>query len=177
MRTRKRGGPAAAAICALGWLAAGPAAAGPEPPAPGAVSEAPEIQDARDAYRLGVSLIKQGQWNDALAAFERSFRLKPDAVTAFNIGYCERALGRLTRARASFRRALAAPELPPDKAAEARGYVAEVESRLSRVVLTLSPAGASVAVDGRPLEVSHDGGDPRAPAAELVAGTREPGPP
>jgi hypothetical protein len=163
--------PWAAAVGAIVCLSATPAAAIPEPPAPAPASEPPEVEDARDAYKLGVSLTKQGQWSDALAAFERSFRLKPDAVTAFDIGYCERALGRLTRARKSFGRALRAPELPLDKATEARGYLAEIEIRLARVVITVGP-GARVAVDGRPLEGPAGGG-----AAELVAGTREPGPP
>ncbi len=166
---RWRGARSAALACAIGGLLAAPAPAYAGPAAPDAAPEPPEVQDARDAYRLGISLIKQGQWSDALAAFERSFRLKPDAVTAFDIGYCERALGRFTRARKSFLRALAAPELPADKATEARGYLAEIESRLARAVTTLTPAGARVSVDGRPLDA--------AAPAELVAGTREPGPP
>jgi hypothetical protein len=172
-----RTGLITAAVCALGLLSAMPAAATPQPPTPEVTPEAapepPEVQDARDAYKLGISLIKQGQWSDALAAFERSARLKPAAVTAFNIGYCERALGRFTRARKSFSQALGAGELPADKAVEARGYLAEIESRLVRALTTLSPAGASVAVDGRPLDAAI--GD--AAHAELVAGTRDPGPP
>jgi hypothetical protein len=174
MRRTRRGSPSAVATGLLAWLAAvaPAAAAGPASP-PDAAAEPPEVQEARDAYRLGISLTKHGQWSDALAAFERSARLNPAAVTAFDIGYCERALGRFTRARRSFQRALGAPELPADKASETRGYLAEIESRLSRAVVTLSPAAAAVAVDGRPLEA--DGGDPR--RAERIAGTREPGPP
>jgi len=163
-RTRWRWIAGAAVVGAIGLLASAPAAAEPAHPAP----EPPEVEDARDAYRLGISLIKQGQWSDALAAFERSLRLRPDGVTAFNVGYCERALGRFTRARKSFLQALASPELPADKGSEARGYLAEIESRLARAVTTLSPAGASVAVDGRPLEAASPD--------QLVAGTRDPGP-
>jgi len=166
MRTTSRARVAAAVAGALCWLAAAPALAAAAPPA-----EAPEVEDARDAYRLGSLLVKQGQWSDALAAFERSARLKPDAVTAFNLGYCERALGRFTRARKRFQAAVEAPELPADKASEARGYLAEIESRLSRAVITLDPASATVAVDGRPLEAGEPG------RTERVAGTREPGPP
>jgi hypothetical protein len=162
-----------AAACAIGWLLAAEAAAAPGPDKPDAPAEAPEVQEARDAFRLGVSLVKQGQWSDALAAFERSLRLKPDAVTAFNVGYCERALGRLTRARRSFSNALATGELPADKAVETRGYLAEIEARLARAVTTLSPPGATVAVDGRPLEAPAGG----ATGPEIVAGTRDPGPP
>jgi hypothetical protein len=140
------------------------------PPAPPA--EAPDVVAAREAYKLGASLVVQEQWTDALAAFVRSSRLKPHGVTTFNVGYCERALGRLTRARKSFLSALAAPELPDDKAVEARRYLAEIEGRLSRASTTLTPPGAAVSVDGRPL-------DPAGVAAlpELVAGTRDAGQP
>jgi hypothetical protein len=122
---------------------------------------------------VGTALTKEGQWVEALAQFERSARLHPHAVTTYDIGFCERALGRYTRARRSFGRALSAGgELPADLAAEARGYLAEIESRLSRALVALHPEGAAVAVDGRPLEVVAAEG----PHVELVAGTRDPGP-
>lgn len=163
----------AALACALGVAA--PEAHAQTPPASATVDPAAaSIAEAREAFRVGSTLAKQARWIDALAAFERSARLRPHAVTTYNIGFCERALGRFTRARKSLSRALAAApnELPPDLAAEARGYLAEIEHRLARAVVTLTKPGASVSVDGRPLEVV--GGAPAHP--ELVAGTREPGP-
>jgi hypothetical protein len=132
------------------------------------------VEQAREAFRVGSALAKEGQWVDALAQFERSARLRPHAVTTYDIAFCERALGRYTRARRSFGRSLSAPpgEMPAPLAAEARGYLAEIESRLARAVTTLSPEGAAVAVDGRPLEVASAD----AVHVELVAGTRDPGP-
>src|SRR5260221_14539435 len=62
--------------------------------------------EARQAFREGVTLVKKAQWAEALLAFERSARLRPHPTTTFSIGACERALGRYVRAGAAFRRAL-----------------------------------------------------------------------
>jgi hypothetical protein len=161
-------------LVALGCFFAPDVAAEP-PPSPAAVSTAgatdPRIEEARDAFRTASALANQGQWAEALAAFARSSRLRPHTVTTYNIGFCERALGHLTRARRSFADALAPSDnepLPEDLATEARAYMAEIDGHLSRAVITVA-RGAGVAVDGRPLEA---GG-----ASEFIAGTREPGPP
>lgn len=174
----RRGAARAAAFAGV-WLSARAALADPPPPTPqaGAVDPAAayvRVEQAREAFRVGAALAKEGQWVDALPQFERSARLRPHAVTTFNIGFCERALGRYTRAKRSFVHALSAPEseLPAHLAAEARGYLAEIDSRVSRALTTLSPAGAAVSVDGRPLEVAAADGA----HVELVAGTREAGP-
>ncbi|APR86580.1 PEGA domain protein [Minicystis rosea] len=170
-RTRR----SAAAALLLTAMSFAPAGAFAQTPAD-AKSEAvdPHTEEARDAFRIGSALAKQAQWIDALAAFERSAKLRPHAVTTYNIGFCERALGRFTRAKKSLTRALGAPgnELPADLAAEARGYLAEIDHRIARGVITLTKAGATVSVDGRPLEAA--GGTPAHPV--LIAGTREPGP-
>jgi hypothetical protein len=163
----------AAVAGVVGCLAATPGRAevpGAAPPA--AEFPDPKVEEAREAFRVGSALAKQGQWGDALAAFERSARLRPHAVTTYNIGFCERALRRLTRARKTFERALEGRgELGADLTVETQGYLGEIESRLARAMTTLSPPGARVAVDGRPLEA----GFPARP--ERVAGTRDSGPP
>ncbi|MFT3764612.1 MAG: hypothetical protein QM820_03705 [Minicystis sp.] len=173
MSIRTRRGAAAAMALAIGWIAAPAFAQAPPAEAKGEAVD-PKIEEARDAFRIGSALAKQAQWVDALSAFERSARLRPHAVTTYNIGFCERALGRFTRAKKSLSRALAAPanELPADLATEARGYLAEIEHRIARAVITLTKAGATVSVDGRPLEAA--GGPAAHPV--LIAGTREPGP-
>jgi hypothetical protein len=162
-------------LVALGSFFA-PAAAAEPPPLPATVptpdTTDPRIEEARDAFRTASALANQGQWAEALSAFARSSRLRPHTITTYNIGFCERALGHLTRARRSFANALAPSDiepLPEDLATEARAYMAEIDGHLSRAVIMLSPRGAGVAVDGRPLE---EGG-----ASELIAGTRDPGPP
>lgn len=117
--------------------------------------EAGATTEARDAFRLGSVLAKQGQWSEALSAFQRSAELRPHPVTAYDIGYCQRALGRPASAYESFSVALdwdpRDAALPPDVAAQARAFLAEAESRIVRVSVTLPRPGLSFRVDGAPL--------------------------
>jgi hypothetical protein len=141
-------------------------------------SSDPKLAEARTAFKEGTSLARQAQWGEALLAFERSQNLRPHTFTTYNIGYCERALGRYTRARKLLAKALAENDarggmaLSADVVNEARKYLAEMDKRVARATVTLGPADAAVAVDGRPLEVVS--GDRTSPV--MSAGTRDPGP-
>src|SRR5436309_2024922 len=68
--------------------------------------EDPNVTEARKTFLAGVELTHQSQWAEALSAFEKAARLRPHAVTSFNLGACERALGHYMRARQAFRLAL-----------------------------------------------------------------------
>jgi hypothetical protein len=135
----------------------------------------PNVAEARAAFREATSLARQAQWGEALLAFERSSRLRPHTFTTYNIGYCERALGRYTRARKFLAKALAENEarggnaLSADVIADAKKYLGEIDQRLARATVTLSPPDAAIAVDGRPLEVVA--ADRSLPV--LAAGTRD----
>ncbi len=146
----------------------------PPPPSPGNVAQ------AREEFTLGATLAHRGDWLDALAAFERSDQLRPHPITVYNIGYCERALGRYTRAWKAFRRALADNQakrggtMPPEMVEQTREYIKEVEGRLARAFVTIDQDGVELSVNGRPLELVENGpGKHRV----LVAGTRAPGRP
>jgi hypothetical protein len=131
-------------------------------------------QAAKKAYDLGRELADRGQWSDALAQFTRSNLLCPHAKATVAVAICERSLGRFTRAIASFQRALAAPEgqLGPELVHETIAYIEELKPRLARATTTVTPAGATITVDGRPLDVAAE----RAGFVELIAGTRDHGP-
>jgi hypothetical protein len=134
--------------------------------------EEPSTEEARNLYGQGLDFVKKAQWSDALASFERSRALRPHAMTTYNIGACERALGRYTKARSTLLRAIqegkdSAGQLPPSLVTEAQGYVQEIDRILSRVHVTLDPADAGIAVDGRPL-ARGDG--------VMIAGIEPPGP-
>jgi hypothetical protein len=156
----------------------GASAAQTTAPAPDESSNDPKLAEARTAFKEGTSLAHQAQWGEALLAFERSSNLRPHTFTTYNIGYCERALGRYTRARKLLARALAENDarggtaLSPDVVSDAKKYLAEMDKRVSRATVKLEPADASIAVDGRPLEVVA--GDRTPPV--LSAGTRDLGP-
>ena len=134
---------------------------------------------ARDAFKRGTELARAAEWTDALAAFERSGELRSHAVTTYNIAFCERALGRYTRARKLFAKALldnrarGGIELPDNLATAADDYLADLDRKLARLTITLWPPDAAVAIDDAPLElVASQGGRPL-----LIAGTRATGAP
>ncbi len=132
------------------------------------------VAEARNAFEKGASLAAEARWSDALAQFERSASLRPHATTTYNIGFCERALGRATRARKHFAQALAqdaakdGAELSPKLRSATEAYLDEMRARIALATITIAPANAKVSVDGRPLEVVAGG--------RLVAGTRDPAP-
>ena len=135
--------------------------------------DAETLAKAREAFRLGTALARQGQWSEALAAYERSQSLHRHAATTYNIGFCMRALGRYTMARTVFERALeegeARPgELAPNLEADAIAFLRELEGKIVRLTVTVNGVSAEMTVDGRPLEEREPG--------SFVAGVREPGP-
>jgi hypothetical protein len=159
---------------ALGFLAVALAArAGGAQPAAD-----PAPPDARAEFVRGTQLVEAARWAEALAAFERAASLRSHAVTTFNIGACERAMGRYARARRTFERALAendasgSVQLSESLVGETRGYVAEIDGLVAHVTVTLVPWSASIAVDGRPLQATS--GERDVPVA--IAGVRPPGP-
>jgi tetratricopeptide (TPR) repeat protein len=144
----------------------------PPPPPPPPPHPSDPVEQARALFRQGVELVRSAQWSDALSAFERSAALRSHATTTFNVGACERAMGRYTAARESFRRALeraaqTPDELAPSLAEEARAFIAEIDGLLVRVSVHVDPPDTALAVDGRP--VTAIGG-------AHVAGLEQPGP-
>ncbi|MES1184593.1 MAG: PEGA domain-containing protein [Myxococcales bacterium] len=160
-----------------GWLlphlaSARDASVAAEPPA---AVESEHVEQARRLYLEGLEHVRQAHWGDALAAFERSRALRPHAMTSYNIGACERALGHYTRAHEQLRRALdenKAAELPPSVTSDAQAFLDEIERLLVHVTLVVEPAGTTVTFDGRPLKPAlvAPGAPPR-----FVAGLLPPG--
>jgi hypothetical protein len=180
MGRSKVGAATACGTCAALLLIALPAvaqrASAPAAP-PSTVADDSATSQARALFTQGTDSANRGDWSQALPAFERSEALRPHAVTTYNIGFCERALGRTMRARKMLGKALAESaahggvELPADLAASARTYLAELEKRIARAVVTVTPGDASILVDGAPLERGTSEG----PRPVLWAGTRDTG--
>lgn len=115
--------------------------------------EDPVTQQAREAFVAGTAAVKAGQWSEALAHFEKANKLKSAPIITFNIGYCQRALGRYVQARLSFRKVVEDPTgMPEAQLEEARTLLEQIDTQiLARVKITLKPATARIAIDGRPL--------------------------
>ncbi|WP_394850024.1 PEGA domain-containing protein [Pendulispora brunnea] len=130
--------------------------------------------EADAAFAQGKALVNQAQWAGALAAFERARELSPHPIATFNIGACERAMGRYTRAFRTFASALdenaaaGGNALPRDLVSDAKGFLGELDRLLVRLTLEVTPEGSRVTVDGRPLEKN-------AKSPEYAAGIRPPG--
>lgn len=121
---------------------------------------------ARDEFMKGTTAVKAGQWSEALLHFEQAQSIKPSPVAVFNIGYCQRAMGRYVLAKAAFDKALADPAgMPEAQLEEAKTYTKELEEQLARVKITIDPPTTRIAIDGRPL-VPLNAGDNKV----LVAG-------
>ena len=133
--------------------------------------EAPDAMRAREEFRAGGRLVEQSEWAAALAAFERSLALRNHPLTVFNIGVCQRFLGRYTLAAHTLRLALSphegSAELPDLFRDQAKAYVDEIDRKLARITVTVSQPDATIAFDGRPLATT--------PSDEVVAGIAPPG--
>lgn len=133
--------------------------------------------EAREQFATGAELVKAAKWSEALAAFERSFALVPHPVTLFNVGACERALGSYARARRTLLRAReldragTSGALPDSARSDIDAFLAEIAAILVTVDVILEPPEATIAVDGRPLELTTAGAIPT-----LTAGLDAPGP-
>jgi hypothetical protein len=162
-------------LAALSLPCAARAQTAPEPSAQAADDATGQ---ARALFDEASSMARHGDWSQALLAFERSAALRPHSVTTYDIGFCERALGRTTRARKMLGKALAenaargGAELPERLATAARTYLAELQGRVAHALVTVAPEGASIRVDGRPLEPGPATGT----RPVFWAGTRDIGP-
>lgn len=134
-------------------------------------------EEARAQFAAGAELVKSAKWSEALSAFERSFALVPHPVTLFNIGACERALGSYARARRTLSKTRELDgegtngTLPDSARTDVEAFLSEIAAILVTVDVHLDPAGATIAVDGRPLETTLTGERPT-----LTAGLAAPGP-
>src|SRR5688500_14740935 len=116
---------------------------------------------ARTEFVTATDHVKNARWGEALAAFERSAELRPHPLTTFNIGACERALGRYTRARATLDRALTANEaggkreLAPSFVADVKKWIEDIDRLLVHAIVVVRPSDASLLVDGAPVPTAN----------------------
>ncbi|HLK38844.1 MAG TPA: hypothetical protein VKU41_18915 [Polyangiaceae bacterium] len=141
----------------------------------GAPADAAHVAEAREEFQRGARLASDSHWPEALAAFEHSAKLRSHAVTTFNVGVCERAMGHFTLARSTLEHALAEDtaavgKLPDVLVDDAHRYIDEIDRALA-VVDVHTPPGAEIGVDGCPLLVRS----PSASPPVLVAGVLAPG--
>ena len=122
---------------------------------------------AKQHFDQGVALFNDNNFPAALAEFLESYRLNPAAAVLRNIGYTQQRLFRYPEAIETLKRYLAgSPAIAADERANTDQIIAEMQALLAPVTLSITPAGASVTVDGRVL-----GRAPFTLPLQLAAGT------
>ena len=138
----------------------------PEEPPP-ADGDAPVVRDPKMAKKLAdgaARFVKKGdrlarrkkdaeaaaEYERALAAYDKSFEMHPDAKTLLVTAAVQVKLGRWLEASNRYERALAETEVPLDEKnrAKAQAGFDEARAHLGVVVMTVEPEGAVVTLDG-----------------------------
>jgi tetratricopeptide (TPR) repeat protein len=156
----------ACGLWALALLARPVAADEPE------LGDAQRGERARAQFEIGRQHFRVGEYEAAIAAFEKGYQYEPRPLFLLNIGMAELRRDRCVEALAAFRRFLA-----EDPAAPERAQVEEESARLSTTChpsasgALAAPAGASAAVASpapRPAPAARD--DRHAGRAKVIAG-------
>ena len=117
---------------------------------------------AMPIFNEGLELVSQQRWAEALDRFLEARTIFESWTIVFNIGYCQRALGRYVDALETFQGFLSAEldGVAATRAPEARNYVRELEARLVHLAVEVpedARRGLEVSIDGRAVELPSSG--------------------
>ncbi len=134
--------------------------------APRAASSPPRAEDlarARSLDQQGARAYGDGRYNDAIRYFEEAYRLGGPPFELWNIAKCHAKLDEPDQAAELLERYLATPGIPNDDRDEATQQLEALRRRPSMLTLASTPTGATVLLDGKPVE-----GSPRTPTSFTV---------
>jgi tetratricopeptide (TPR) repeat protein len=131
------------ALVFLLWPASGLAA----PTEEGGTYQAKDLRTAEELFNEGVRLNSYGRPEEALACFERAYRLVPKPLVLFVMGRLYESLGRPAEAADALERVLAGGSLSEKQAEEARATLSRSESVVARLSLD-TDVPARVLIDG-----------------------------
>lgn len=111
---------------------------------------------AQSLFDEGKKLMGEEKYAEACPKLAESQKLDPGGGTLLNLAVCHQKEGKTATAWAEFEEALsqAKKEGRPEREAFAREHIAELEPKLSRLTVTVTPAAASVPG----LQLKLDGG-------------------
>ena len=113
---------------------------------------AEDLARARALDKEGVKAFGEGRYNDAIRYFEEAHRLGGPPFELWNIAKCHLRLDQPEQAAAMLERYLETPNLPADDRREASEQLDELRARPSTLTVSSSPTGATVTLDGNPVE-------------------------
>jgi hypothetical protein len=137
-----------------------------------AIAEAPpddqKRQEAKRHFVKGLELVRAEEWDAALAEFYASREIFPTQVALKNAAICLGQLKRHAEAAEMYRELLSrfGASVSPEEKKSITDALADLATRVGKVVVTASPQGSTVVVDGR-----QRGKTPLSAAIELDAGT------
>lgn len=110
-------------------------------------------REARVRFQMGVTLYEEGDFQGALAEFERANASAPSPVVLYNIAQTHLALRDYVAAVDALNRYLeeGGSRLSPERRAEVEAQLASLAMRIGRVRITANEDGASVTIDGHPI--------------------------
>jgi len=152
--------PAAGPVAAGGDAIVGPST----PPTPANLAE------ARLHFQQGVALFRDQNFDAALAEFRGAYGISGEPVVLYNAGLTFKALFRYSEAIDILERYLSESAahghpVAKDRRNEVETLVNEMRSLLADVTVVLSPADATLRIDGHPTTLAIDG------VVKLPAGT------
>jgi len=122
-------------------------------------AEAQKDSPAAQAFAEGMGLYKQANYEGALDAFNRSYRLHPHFLTQCNIARCHERSSDMVRAAEHYRRCLEEGGAASSKGAQIKQAMQVVLSQVARITVRSPGASpAQVFVDGAPVGTTpHEG--------------------
>jgi hypothetical protein len=118
---------------------------------------------ADERFRDGTQAMDRNQPRVAAAAFRAAWQLEPRAKTALDLGVALAETGELAQAAEAFEAYLADPSSDPAKRPVIEHQLAAWRARLGRIAVRVTPAEATIAIDG--VRALRDHGELNVPAS------------
>ena len=114
---------------------------------------------AREEFARGVQAYKEGNFAEACRAFERSYELAPNPHVLFNVGKANMDAGKPLEVQRAFEQYLrdAGAELKAERVAEVEAVLTALRAQTARLSFEVQPLGATLMVDGAPIQLAADG--------------------
>lgn len=104
-------------------------------PLPAEAQSASERSLAREQFQEGVAAARDGDWNHALEAFQRSYELLPRPLTLLNLAGAYTQMGRLVEAAEAYRMFLHEEDVTARQRRDAEEQLAALEPRIPHIRL------------------------------------------
>jgi hypothetical protein len=131
---------------------------------------------SRTLFTSGATALDDGRPGDALAYFQRAYALYPHYATLYNIGLCQRALGRTVESVTALMKFLdvGADAVSPEQRTTATRLIKEGQAKIVLATIKMTPASAKVTIDGKPLDGREVLLDPGSHVLDATAAGRQP---